>query len=480
MSTAKNETAKAATPKSVIEMARKQGAKMVDVKFVDTFGTWQHFSCPIGELTAEVFADGFGFDGSSIRGWKSIEASDMLAMPDPATAFIDPFCAAPTLSLTCTIAETGTKEAYNRDPRGIAQRGEKYLASTGLADSAVFGPEAEFFIFDNVQFDHKSNGTFYSVDSEEAIWNSGREEAPNLGYKIRHKEGYFPVAPLDAQQDIRTEMCLIMEQLGLKIERQHHEVATAGQAEIDYRFDTLVKSADAMMVYKYVIKNVARRHGKTATFMPKPLFGDNGSGMHTHQSLWKKGKPLFAGNEYAGLSQMALYYIGGLLKHARALCAICSPTTNSYKRLVPGFEAPVNLAYSSRNRSAAIRIPTYSESPKSKRVEYRPPDPSANPYLAFAAMLMAGLDGIQNKLEPGEPLDKNLYELPPEEMGRVPKVAGSLSEALDCLEADHQFLLKGDVFTTDFLEMWISHKRKDHDALRLRPHPYEFFLYYDV
>ena len=464
----------------MIEMARKQGAKMVDIKFVDTFGTWQHFSCPIGELTEESFTDGFGFDGSSIRGWKSIEASDMLAMPDPATAFIDPFCVVATLSLTCTIAETGTKEAYNRDPRGIAQRGEKYLTSTGLADTAVFGPEAEFFVFDNVQFDHKSNGTFYNVESEEAIWNSGRDEMPNLGYKIRHKEGYFPVAPLDTQQDIRTEMCLIMEQLGVRIERQHHEVATAGQAEIDYRFDTLVRSADAMMVYKYVIKNVAKRHGKTATFMPKPLFGDNGSGMHTHQSLWKKGKPLFAGNEYAGLSQMALYYIGGLLKHARALCAICSPTTNSYKRLVPGFEAPVNLAYSSRNRSAAIRIPTYSESPKSKRVEYRPPDPSANPYLAFAAMLMAGLDGIQNKIEPGEPLDKNLYELPPEEMSRVPKVAGSLSEALDCLEADHQFLLKGDVFTSDFLEMWISHKRKDHDALRLRPHPYEFFLYYDV
>lgn len=468
------------TPKNVMDLAKKQGAKMVDIKFVDTFGTWQHFSVPIAEFTEEVFKEGFGFDGSSIRGWKSIEASDMLAMPDPATAFIDPFCSVPTLSLTCTIAETGTKAAYNRDPRGIAQRAEKYLTSTGIADTAVFGPEAEFFIFDNVQYDHKSNGTFYSVESEEAVWNTGRDEMPNLGYKIRHKEGYFPVSPADTQQDIRTEMCLVMESLGVRVERQHHEVATAGQAEIDYRFDTLIRAADAMMVYKYVIKNVARKHGKTVTFMPKPLFGDNGSGMHTHQSLWKKNKPLFAGNEYAGLSQMALYYIGGILKHARALCAICNPTTNSYKRLVPGYEAPVNLAYSSRNRSAAIRIPTYSESPKAKRIEYRPPDPAANPYLAFAAMLMAGLDGIQNKIEPGEPLDKNIYELPPEELKKVPNVPGSLGEALDALEKDHEFLLKGDVFTVDFLDMWIANKRKDHDALRLRPHPYEFFLYYDV
>jgi glutamine synthetase len=468
------------TPKSVVDLAKKSGAKMVDIKFVDTFGTWQHFSCPVAELTEEVFSEGFGFDGSSIRGWKSIEASDMLAMPDPDTAFMDPFCAAPTLSLTCTIAETGTKESYNRDPRAIAQRAEKFLASTGAADTAVFGPEAEFFIFDNVQYDAKSNGTYYSVESEEAVWNTGRDEMPNLGYKIRHKEGYFPVGPTDTQQDIRTEMCLVMEQLGLKIERQHHEVATAGQAEIDYRFDTLVRAADAMMVYRYVVKNVAKKHGKTATFMPKPLFGDNGSGMHTHMSLWKKGKPLFAGNEYAGLSQMALYYVGGLLKHAKALCAICNPTTNSYKRLVPGYEAPVNLAYSSRNRSAAIRIPTYSENPKAKRIEYRPPDPAANPYLAFAALLMAGLDGIANKIEPGEPLDKNIYELPPEELKKVPNVAGSLGEALDHLEKDHEFLLKGDVFTRDFIDMWVATKRKEHDALRLRPHPYEFFLYYDV
>ena len=468
------------TPNSVLELARKSGARMVDIKFVDTFGTWQHFSMPIAELTAESFVEGLGFDGSSIRGWKSIEASDMLAMPDPETAFIDPFCAVPTLSLTCTIAETGTLESYPRDPRGLAQRAEKYLLSTGLADQAFFGPEAEFFIFDNVQYDSRSNGSFYSVESEEAAWNTGRDEMPNLGYKIRHKEGYFPVAPADTQQDIRTEMVLTMEQLGLKIERHHHEVATAGQAEIDYRFTTLLKAADAMMVYKYVVKNVARKHGKTACFMPKPIFGDNGSGMHTHQSLWKKRKPLFAGKEYAGLSQMGLYYIGGLLKHAKALCAICNPTTNSYKRLVPGYEAPVNLAYSARNRSAAVRIPTYSNTPKAKRVEYRPPDPAANPYLAFAALLMAGLDGVLNKIDPGAPLDKNIYELTPEELKKVPSVAGSLGEALDCLEKDHAFLLKGDVFTADFLEMWIGAKRKEHDAIRLRPHPYEFSLYYDV
>ena len=469
-----------ATPKSVIELAKKAGAKMVDIKFVDTFGTWQHFTCSIAELAEETFAEGIGFDGSSIRGWKSIEASDMLAMPDPETAFIDPFMAVPTLSLTCTIAETGTLEPYSRDPRGIAQKAEKYLISTGIGDQAFFGPEAEFFIFDNVQFDSKSNGTFYSIDSEEGIWNTGRDEMPNLGNKIRHKEGYFPVPPLDTQQDIRTEMVLTMEELGLQIEKQHHEVATAGQAEIDIRFDTLVKMADHMMVYKYVLKNVAKKHGKTVTLMPKPLFGDNGSGMHTHQSLWKKGKPLFAGNEYAGLSKMALYYTGGLLKHAHALCAFCSPTTNSYKRLVPGFEAPVNLAYSSRNRSAAIRIPTYSDNPKAKRLEYRPPDPAANPYLAFAALLMAGLDGVQNKIDPGEPIDKNMYELPPEEHAKIPQILGSLEAAINALEKDHQFLLKGDVFTEDFIEMWISTKRKEHDAIRLRPHPYEFFLYYDV
>jgi glutamine synthetase len=472
-----------ANPKSVLDLAKKAGAKMVDIKFVDTFGTWQHFSLPIGELTEDVFSEGLGFDGSSIRGWKSIEASDMLAMPDPETAFIDPFMADTTLSLTCTIAETGTQEAYSRDPRGIAQKAEAFLKSTGIADTAVFGPEAEFFIFDSVRFDSKQNGTFYEVDSEEAVWNVGKGGGccePNLGYKIRNKEGYFPVAPTDTQQDIRTEMCLVMESLGVKIERQHHEVATGGQAEIDYRFNTLVTAADWMMIYKYVIKNVAKKHGKTVTFMPKPLFGDNGSGMHTHQSLWNKGKPLFAGKEYAGLSQMALHYVGGILKHAKALAAICNPTTNSYKRLVPGYEAPVNLAYSARNRSASIRIPTYSENPKAKRIEYRPPDPAANPYLAFAAMLMAGLDGVTNKIKPGEPMDKNLYELPPEEHAKIPQMPGSLEESLSHLEKDHAFLLKGDVFTADFIEMWISHKRKEADAVRLRPHPHEFFLYYDV
>ena len=468
------------TPKQALELAQKAGAKMVDFKFVDTFGTWQHFTCPIAELSEDVFAEGLGFDGSSIRGWKSIEASDMLALPDPATAFIDPFMAVPTLSLTATIIETGTHEAYARDPRGLAQKAEKYLVSTGQGDAAYFGPEAEFFVFDNVQYDYQSNRSCHSVDSGEAGWNTGREEGPNLGSKIRHKEGYFPVAPADTQQDLRTEMCLLMEQLGVSIERQHHEVATAGQAEIDIRFDTLVRCADKMMIYKYVVKNVARRHGQTATFMPKPLFGDNGSGMHTHVSLWKKGKPLFAGNGYAGLSPLALHFVGGILKHAKALCAICSPTTNSYKRLVPGYEAPVNLAYSARNRSAAVRIPTYSENPKAKRIEYRPPDPSANIYLSNAALLMAGLDGVLNKLDPGEPMDKNLYELPPEELAKVPQVPGSLSEALEHLERDHEFLLKGDVFSRDFLEMWVSHKRKEADALRLRPHPYEFFLYYDV
>src|SRR5688500_801571 len=470
------------TPRSVIEMARKQGAKMVDVKFVDTFGTWQHFSVPIAELTEEVFEDGFGFDGSSIRGWKSIEASDMLAMPDPRSAFIDPFCNVSTLSLTCTIAETGTKEAYNRDPRGIAQRGEKYLQSTGLADTAVFGPEAEFFIFDNVQYDHKANGTFYTVDSEEGIWNSGRDEMPNLGYKIRYMEGYFPVAPTDTQQDISTEMTLVMEQLGIRVERQHHEVATAGQAEIDFRFDTLVKTADTMMLYKYIIKNVARKHGKTVTFMPKPLFGDNGSGMHTHQSLWLEGKPLFFDEKgYAQLSDTARWYIGGLLAHAPAVLAFTNPTLNSYHRLVKGFEAPVNLVYSAGNRSAAIRIPITGSNPKAKRIEFRAPDASGNPYLAFAAQLMAGLDGIKNRIEPHEPVDKDLYELPPEEAKDIPQVPNSLLDSLDALAADHQFLLKGGVFTPELIETWIEYKIENEiKPLAARPHPFEYELYYGV
>ena len=472
--------AKEKSADDIIKVIKDEKVEYVDIRFCDLPGVVQHFSIPASAFDESVFTDGLAFDGSSVRGFQSIHESDMMLLPDPETARLDPFRAAKTLNLNFFVHDPFTREPYSRVPRNVARKAENYLTSTGIADTCFIGPEAEFFIFDDDQYDVKPNGCFYSVDSEEAAWNTGRDEMPKLGYKVRHKEGYFPVAPADTQQDIRSEMAIVMEQLGLKIERQHHEVATAGQAEIDYRFSPLLSAADQMMVYKYVVRNVAKKYGKTACFMPKPLFGDNGSGMHTHQSLWKKGKPLFAGNEYAGLSQMALYYIGGLLKHAKALCAICNPTTNSYKRLVPGYEAPVNLAYSARNRSAAIRIPTFSESPKAKRIEYRPPDPAANPYVAFAALLMAGLDGIQNKIDPGEPLDKNIYELPPEELKKVPNVAGSLGEALDCLEQDHEFLLKGDVFTSDFIEMWISHKRKEVDALRLRPHPMEFFLYYDA
>ena len=472
------------TPTEVIELARTKDVKIVDFKLCDILGSWQHFSVPVGELKEEVFEDGLGFDGSSVRGWRAINASDMLVIPDAETAFIDPFAANTTLSLSCDVVDPITREVYERDPRGIARKAEAYLKSTGLADTAYFGPEAEFFIFDGVSFDSASNGTFYKVDSVEGIWNRGKDRedngTPNLGYKIRHKEGYFPVAPSDKLIDIRNEMILTMESLGIKIEREHHEVATAGQAEIDFVFDTLLRTADKLSLYKYVVKNVAYKYGKTATFMPKPLFGDNGSGMHTHQSLWKDGKPLFAGDGYAGLSEMALCYIGGVLKHAPALCALCNPTNNSYKRLVPGFEAPVNLAYSARNRSASIRIPTYSSNPKSKRIEYRTPDPASNPYLACSAQLMAGLDGILNKIHPGDPLDKNLYDLPPEELAKVPHVPDSLRGAVEALESDHEFLLRGDVFTRDFVENFISMKTAEYDAVRLRPHPYEFCLYYDV
>ncbi|MBI5189755.1 MAG: type I glutamate--ammonia ligase [Nitrospirae bacterium] len=468
-------------PKEVVEFAKKNGAVMVDMKFMDFPGLWQHFSVPVDELTEAIFEDGLGFDGSSIRGWKSIHTSDMLVVPDASTAVMDPFTQYPTLSLICNVIDPITKENYDRDPRYIAMKAENYLKSTKLADTSFWGPEAEFFILDDVMFDQTSNSGYYFIDSVEGIWNSGREESPNLGYKPRHKEGYFPVPPTDSQEDIRTEMVMEMQKVGIYIERQHHEVATAGQAEIDMRFNSLVACADQLMYFKYIVKNVAKRNGKTATFMPKPLFGDNGSGMHVHQSLWKKDKPLFAGDGYAGLSQMALYYIGGILKHAPALAALTNPTTNSYKRLVPGFEAPVNLAYSGRNRSASIRIPMYSPSPKAKRVEVRFPDPSCNPYMAFAAMLMAGLDGIENKIDPGEPLDKDLYDLGPEELAQVPSMPGSLEDALDNLEADHDFLLKGDVFTKDAIDAWINYKRtKEVDALRLRPHPYEFFLYYDI
>lgn len=469
------------TPKEVVQFAKEHGAQSVDFKFMDFIGTWQHFSIPISAFDEEIFEEGLGFDGSSIRGWRSIHESDMILLPDPSTAVIDPFIEMPTLSLICNVYDPITREAYERDPRNIATKAENYLVSTGIADVAYFGPEAEFFIFDDVRFDLGSNHSYHFVDSIEGIWNSGREEEPNLGYKIRHKEGYFPVAPTDSQQDIRDEMVKVMESVGIKVERQHHEVATAGQAEIDFRFDSLLKCADKLMWFKYIVKNVALRNGKTATFMPKPLYGDNGSGMHTHISLWKKGKPLFAGDGYGGLSKLALYFIGGILKHAKALCAITNPTTNSYRRLVPGFEAPVNLAYSSRNRSASIRIPMYSPSPKAKRIEFRTPDPSCNGYLAFAAMLMAGLDGIENKIDPGQPLDKDIYALSPEELKNVPSAPGSLQEALKALKEDHEFLLKGGVFSKDVIDAWITYKtEREFNAVNLRPTPMEFFLYYDI
>jgi len=466
---------------NVFRMIKENKIKMVDLKFMDFPGQWQHFSVPVHELTEKSFEEGFGFDGSSIRGWKSINESDMLVIPDPTTAFIDPFIEVATISLICDVYDPLTKEKYERCPRYIAQKAEAYLKSTGIADTVYFGPEAEFFIFDDARFDQNAHEGYYYIDSIEGQWNSGRDEKPNLAYKPRYKEGYFPVPPTDSLNDIRNEMVLIMEQCGLEVEAQHHEVATGGQCEIDFRFAPLVKCADNLLIFKYIVKNVARRHGKTATFMPKPLFGDNGSGMHCHQSLWKNGQPLFYGNGYANLSEIALYYIGGILKHAPALCAFTNPTTNSYKRLVPGFEAPVNLAYSQRNRSAAIRIPTYSSSPKAKRIEVRFPDGSCNPYLAFAAMLMAGIDGIINKIDPGEPLDKDIYALPPEELKNVPSTPGSLEEALRALEKDHDFLLRGDVFTEDVIEAWIKYKwEKEVNQLRMRPHPYEFVLYFDV
>jgi glutamine synthetase len=469
------------TPKDVLAYAQKQGTKMVDFKFLDFPGIWQHFSVPISELEESSFEEGFGFDGSSIRGWQPIHASDMLVIPDAATAIMDPFTKEPTLSLICNIFDPITKEKYSRDPRHIAQKAEAYLRFTGIGDTAFFGPEAEFFIFDDIRFDSSSNYGFYFIDSVEGIWNSGREECPNLGYKPRYKEGYFPVAPTDSMQDLRTEMVLTLQSVGIDVECQHHEVATAGQAEIDMKFSPLVKMADQLMWFKYVLKNVAWRNKRTVTFMPKPLFGDNGSGMHTHVSIWKEGKPLFAGDRYAGMSEMAMHAIGGILKHARALCAITNPTTNSYKRLVPGYEAPVNLAYSSRNRSASIRIPMYSASPKAKRIEFRTPDPSCNGYLAFSAILMAVLDGIENRIDPGEPLDRDIYALSPEELSKVPSAPGSLDEALDALEKDHEFLLKGDVFTPDVISTWCEYKRlKEVDAVRLRPHPHEFMLYFDI
>ena len=468
------------TPKEAVKFAKEKNARMVDFKFLDFIGVWQHFSVPTIELSEDIFDEGLGFDGSSIRGWQPIHASDMLVMPDPATAMMDPFTETPTMSLICNIVDPITKEAYSRDPRNIAGKAEAYLKSTGIGDVAYFGPEPEFFILDDVRYSQGADHGFYYIDSVEGIWNTGRDEGPNLGYKPRHKEGYFPCPPTDSQEDIRTEMCLVMEQVGIHVERQHHEVATAGQAEIDMRFDSLLKMGDKLMWFKYIVKNVAKRWNKTVTFMPKPIFGDNGSGMHVHQPIWKGGKPLFAGDKYGGMSEMALYYIGGILKHAKALNAFCNPSTNSYRRLVPGFEAPINLAYSSRNRSASIRIPMYSPSPKSKRIEVRFPDPSCNGYLAFAAMLMAGLDGIQNKIHPGEPLDKDIYGLSPEELKTIPSAAVSLEEALEALKADHAFLLKGDVFTQDVIDTWIEYKMdKEVSQVRLRPVPHEFNLYFD-
>jgi glutamine synthetase len=469
------------TPTEVIAFAKNKGARILDLRFMDFPGLWQHLSVPIGELTEGLFADGHGFDGSSIRGWQAINASDMLIIPDPDSACIDPFLKDPTLVMICDVVDPVTRENYSRDPRNIAKKAEAFLKASGIADVAYFGPEAEFFVFDDIRFDSTENSCYYFVDSAEGQWNTGRSEGPNLGYKPRYKEGYFPVPPMDSQQDIRSEMVLLMEDVGIQVETHHHEVATAGQAEIDMRFDSLVKMADKLQWYKYIIKQVARRHNKTATFMPKPLFNDNGSGMHTHQSLWKGGEPLFAGDGYSGVSQTCLHYIGGILKHAPALCAFVAPTTNSYKRLVPGFEAPVNLAYSSRNRSAAVRIPMYSPSPKAKRIEVRFPDPACNAYLAFAAMLMAGLDGVENRLDPGEPLDKDIYALSPAELSKVPSVPGSLEGALNALENDHEFLTKGDVFTQDVIETWLEYKRgREIDPVRLRPHPYEFKLYFDI
>lgn len=474
---------KLTTPKEVIAFARKEGLKIVDYKFVDLPGTWQHFSAMISELDESTFSEGVGFDGSSIRGFQAIHESDMLLIPDPTTAIIDPVCEVPTLSIACNVVDPLTREPYTRDPRYIAQKAEAYLTKSGIADTSYWGPEAEFFIFDNIRFDQNQYSAMYAINSEEGIWNSGANGGtPNLGHRPRWKEGYFPVAPADTLQDLRSEIVLRLQEAGIAVEVHHHEVATAGQCEIDLRFDTLVTMADNMLLYKYIIKNIARAHGKTATFMPKPIWGDNGSGMHVHQSLWKGGKTLMHDKDgYAGLSQTAKYYIGGLLKHAPALLALVAPTVNSYHRLVPGFEAPVNLVYSRRNRSAAVRIPMYTENPKAKRIEFRCPDPACNPYLAFAALLMAGLDGIENKIDPGEPSDYDLFEHSHNGHGPVKQVPGSLPEALAALDKDHAFLLKGDVFTKDVLETWIEMKRtKEIDPMRLRPHPYEFHLYYDV
>ncbi len=474
--------------KNVIKIVKENDIKIIDLKFNDLPGLWQHFSIPATELTGiddpatSIWVEGIGFDGSSIRGFQKIHESDMILQLDPATAVVDPACDVPTLSIICDVYDPVTKKPYSRDPRYVAKKADEYLKSTGIADTSYWGPEMEFFIFDDIRFDQTANAGYYFIDSVEGVWNSGKDEKPNLGYKPRYKEGYFPVPPHDSIQDLRSEMMLAMIKTGIDVEVHHHEVATAGQCEIDMRYGPLVKMADSCLMYKYIVKNISKKHNMVATFMPKPLFGDNGSGMHTHQSLWKGGKNIFFDPRgYSLISQTAKYYIGGLLKHAPALMAFCAPTTNSYKRLVPGYEAPVNLAYSQRNRSAAVRIPVYSENPKTKRIEFRPPDTSCNPYLSFAAMLMAGIDGIQNKTDPGEPLEKDIFELSAKEAAKVPTVPGSLEESIAALEKDYKFLLKGDVFTQDVIDVWIEYKRaKEIDGVRLRPHPYEFYLYFDV
>ncbi|HEY9650210.1 MAG TPA: type I glutamate--ammonia ligase [Coleofasciculaceae cyanobacterium] len=468
------------SPQEFLNYVKEKNIQLIDLKFIDMPGIWQHLSLFHDQIDESSFTDGVPFDGSSIRGWKAINESDMTMVLDPTTAWIDPFMAEPTLSVICSIKEPRTGEPYSRDPRTIAQKAVDYLISTGIGDTAFFGPEAEFFIFDDVRFDQTQNQGYYYVDSVEGRWNSGKDEGPNLGYKPRYKEGYFPVSPTDTSQDLRTEMLLTMAKCGVPIEKHHHEVATGGQCELGFKFGTLIQAADWLMTYKYVIKNVAKKYGKTVTFMPKPVFNDNGSGMHTHQSIWNDGQPLFAGNSYAGLSKMALNYIGGLLKHAPALLALTNPTTNSYKRLVPGFEAPVNLAYSQGNRSASIRIPLSGTNPKAKRLEFRCPDATCNPYLAFAAMLCAGLDGIKNEIDPGDPLDVDIYDLSPEELSKVPSTPGSLDLALEALEKDHAFLTEPGVFTEDFINTWIAYKLDNEvNPMRLRPHPYEFSLYYD-
>lgn len=469
------------TPQEVLKMIQDQDIELIDLKFVDMLGIWQHCTFHRSLIDEDSFSEGVAFDGSSIRGWKAINASDMAMVPDPTTAWIDPFMEVPTLSMICTIIEPRTGELYDRDPRSIAQKAIDYLIASGIGDTVFCGPEPEFFVFDNARFDQTGHEGYYYIDSIEGGWNSGKDEANgNLGYKIRNKQGYFPVAPTDSLQDIRSEMLLTMGRCGVPIEKHHHEVASGGQCELGLRFAPLVHAADYVMTYKYVVKNVAKKHGKTATFMPKPMFGDNGTGMHTHMSIWKDGQPLFAGDKYADLSQLALYFIGGLLKHAPSILAFTNPTINSYKRLVPGYEAPVNLAYSAGNRSASIRIPLSGANPKAKRLEFRCPDPSCNPYLAFSAMLCAGLNGIKNQTEPGEPLDVDIYELSPEELSKVPSTPGSLEGALENLEKDHDFLTESGVFTEDFIQNWISYKLdKEVNPMRLRPHPYEFALYYD-